>query len=127
MKDVNDKRRIMTEQRLENLKKARARAVVVRAEKAQMKQDIKLADQLAFKQKHLEAKSRIEATIKAPKEVPKTTLLEPEEYESEGDEVVVARKPKKVARSAQRMVYVDEPEMSEIDPHFSAAYDKLFS
>jgi len=71
--EKEDKRKLLTEQRLENLKKARARAAEVRAERAGMKKDIKLAEELEYKKKHLEAKEKIKAAVTGePSENPKS-------------------------------------------------------
>jgi hypothetical protein len=96
-------KKILSEDQLANLAKARERAVEVRRQKAQERGLIKLAD----KQQHNE---RVKKAIDVLQPPPK-----PVESESDDeDEVIVVRKPKpKPKAKKQKIVYEEEYEDEE--------------
>ena len=108
-------KKILSEDQLANLAKARERAVEVRRQKAQERGLIKLAD----KQQHNE---RVKKAIDVlqPKGVPLSKMGEPAHAESESDdedEVIVVRKPKpKPKAKKQKIVYEEEYEDEEEEP-----------
>jgi len=150
--EKEDKRKMITEQRLENLKKARARAAEVRAERAGMKKDIKLAEELEYKKKHLEAKEKIKAAVTGePSEKPKSEPPppaakekrkkkqpepepEPESEELESDEYTDEDEPpppppkRKQPRPAPPVQRRPTPQPMRRPPSYhEVAYQRLFS
>jgi len=104
----------LDEKRLENLAKARKRAMEVRQEKAKMKQDLKLAEKLDFEKQHKEAREKIEASVSKPvKKLPVKKLQNKNETSEEDEEEIVEIK--KIKKPKKKIVkYVEASSEDEI-------------
>ena len=100
-------KRVMTPDQLENLRKAREKANVVRQEKAdlrRMERETKLVEKMA-KEKEIKAKY---GKIKEPEPQPEPEP-EPEESSSEEEQEVVVKKKKVVKKKPKKkVIYVSE-------------------